>query len=86
MAGDERQGRQSRPNTGMRHMAQIGIAQALAIQASTWGRLIATCVAHMTEHLYMGVITVVLPVMAPALGLSMSQVGLSRIIKLQGSD
>lgn len=56
-------------------MAQIGIAQALAIQASTWGRLIATCVAHMTEHLYMGVNTVVLPVMAPALGLSMSQVG-----------
>jgi len=57
-------------------MAQTGISQTVAIQASTWGRLVATCVAHTTEHLYVGVNTVVLPVMATALGLSMSQVGL----------
>lgn len=67
-------------------MAQTSIAQTFAVQASTWGRLTTTSLAHMTEHLYVGVITVVLPVMAPALGLSMAQVGLSRIIKLQGSD
>lgn len=29
----------------------------------------------LTEHLYVGVITVVLPVMAPALGLNMAQAG-----------
>lgn len=38
--------------------------------ASTWGRLAATSVAHMTEHLYVGVITVALPVIASAMGLS----------------
>lgn len=58
-------------------MAQTSVAQTLAVQASTWGRLATTSVAHMTEHLYVGIITVVLPVMAPALGLSMAQVGLA---------
>jgi MFS family permease len=57
-------------------MAQTSIAQTFAVQASTWGRLTTTSLAHMTEHLYVGVITVVLPVMAPALGLTMAQVGL----------
>ena len=43
--------------------------------ASSWTRLGATAVAHMTEHLYVGVITVALPVIASAMGLSMAQIG-----------
>ncbi|MBI2359113.1 MAG: MFS transporter [Deltaproteobacteria bacterium] len=34
-----------------------------------------TCIAHMTEHLYVGIITVVLPVIATALGMNMAQAG-----------
>jgi MFS family permease len=50
--------------------------QTLAQQESTWNRLITTAFAHMTEHLYVGIITVVLPVMATSLGLNMAQAGL----------
>ncbi len=57
-------------------MGQISFSQTLTGQTSTWGCLVVTCVAHMTEHLYVGVNTVVLPVIATALGLNMSQVGL----------
>ena len=42
---------------------------------NSWTRLGATAVAHMTEHLYVGVITVALPVIASAMGLSMAQIG-----------
>jgi hypothetical protein len=58
----------------------------IKLLASTWGRLAATSVAHMTEHLYVGVTTVAVPVIASAMGLSVAQAGLSRNIKLQGSD
>ena len=40
--------------------------------ANSWTRLGATAVAHMTEHLYVGVITVALPVIGSAMGLSMA--------------
>jgi MFS family permease len=43
--------------------------------ANSWTRLGATAVAHMTEHLYVGVITVALPVIGSAMGLSMAQIG-----------
>lgn len=43
--------------------------------AATWFRLVSTSVAHMAEHLYIGVLTIVLPVMARGLGMSMAQVG-----------
>ena len=52
------------------------LQRVIVRQASIWGRLATTAVAHMTEHLYVGIITVVLPVMATALGLTMAQVGL----------
>jgi len=57
-------------------MQQTGVFQSITIQVTTWGRLVATAGAHMTEHLYVGVTTVILPVMATALGLNLSQVGL----------
>src|SRR5213594_647423 len=49
--------------------------QTLTITATSWSRLAATAVAHMTEHLYIGIITVALPVIASAMGLSMAQAG-----------
>lgn len=57
-------------------MEQTDTIGLLTRQASVWGRLATTAVAHMTEHLYVGIITVVLPVMATALGLNMAQAGL----------
>ena len=50
-------------------------AQTLTLQATSWNRLATTAVAHTTEHLYLGIITVVLPVMASAMGFSMAQAG-----------
>ena len=47
----------------------------LTIEAPSWNRLAVTAVAHMTEHLYIGVTTVVLPVIAAAMGLSMAETG-----------
>ena len=41
--------------------------------APSWTRLAATSVAHMTEHVYIGVVTVALPVIAASMGFSMKQ-------------
>lgn len=56
-------------------MEQIDTSQTAPLQAPAWGRLATTSVAHLTEHLYVGINTVVLPVMASALGMSMAQAG-----------
>lgn len=56
-------------------MEQTETSQTLRLQAPAWGRLATTSVAHLTEHLYVGINTVVLPVMATALGMSMAQAG-----------
>ena len=48
----------------------------IALRAPGWTRLAATSVAHMTEHVYIGVQTVALPVIAGAMGFSMAQAGL----------
>ena len=56
-------------------MVQMNNTQTLAAQVHPWGRLVTTSVAHMTEHLYIGIITVVLPIMAVALGMSNTQAG-----------
>lgn len=56
-------------------MKQLNASQPLTVQVTAWSRLATTCVAHMTEHLYVGIFTVVLPVMATALGMSMAQAG-----------
>lgn len=56
-------------------MPTATIGQTLRVQTNLWGRLVTTCVAHFTEHIYVGIIAVVLPVMAAALGLSTAQAG-----------
>lgn len=53
----------------------MGQTDTIGIPASIWGRLATTAVAHMTEHLYIGIVTVALPVIASAMGLSMAQAG-----------
>lgn len=57
-------------------MSQTGTSQTFTTQAPTWGRLATTSVAHMAEHLYVGIITVVLPIIAASLGFSNTQAGL----------
>jgi MFS family permease len=50
-------------------------SQIIASEGTSWNRLATTAVAHMTEHLYIGVTTVVLPVIAATMGLGMAQAG-----------
>ena len=57
-------------------MSKIEASDTVALPLSSWGRLAITAAAHMIEHFYVGIIAVVLPVMATAMGLSMAQVGL----------
>jgi MFS transporter, FSR family, fosmidomycin resistance protein len=57
-------------------MEQVEVQpQTLAIPALSWTRLITTAIAHTTEHLYIGIVTVALPVIASAMGFSMAQAG-----------
>jgi len=48
-------------------------ARGISLAAPGWTRLAATSVAHLTEHVYIGVQTVALPVIASAMGFSMKQ-------------
>jgi MFS transporter, FSR family, fosmidomycin resistance protein len=57
-------------------MAHTESSETLALPVAAWGRLAITAAAHTVEHLYVGIIAVVLPVMATSLGLTMSQAGL----------
>lgn len=50
-------------------------AGSLALPAASWTRLATTSVAHMTEHLYIGIVTVALPVIAASMGFNMAQAG-----------
>lgn len=52
------------------------ITQTIRTQTDLWGRLATTSVAHFTEHIYVGIIAVVLPVMSASLGLTTAQAGL----------
>lgn len=56
-------------------MPSVTISERIQVQSKRWGRLTTTCAAHFTEHIYVGIIAVALPVMAAALGLSNSQAG-----------
>ena len=56
-------------------MAKIDSTQTLAAPVSTWGRLAANSTAHMVEHLFNGVIAVILPLITTSLGLSLAQAG-----------
>ena len=54
-------------------MAKIDTTQTLAPPLAAWGRLAANSTAHMVEHLFNGVIAVILPLITTALGLSLAQ-------------
>ena len=56
-------------------MAKIENVQTVAMPFAAWGRLAANSTAHMTEHLFNGVIVVVLPIITTSLGLSLAQAG-----------
>ena len=56
-------------------MAKIDSTQTLAPSLAAWGRLAANSTAHMVEHLFNGVIAVILPLITTALGLSLAQAG-----------
>jgi FSR family fosmidomycin resistance protein-like MFS transporter len=49
--------------------------QTLAAPPFVWGRLAANSTAHMVEHLFTGVIAVILPLITTSLGLSLAQAG-----------
>lgn len=57
-------------------MARADNLRTPSLQLLSWSRLASTSSAHVTEHLYVGVVTVILPAMAAALGLTHAQVGL----------
>jgi FSR family fosmidomycin resistance protein-like MFS transporter len=56
-------------------LSKTEISQAVSGPIAGWGRLAATAAAHTTEHLFGGVIAVVLPLITSSLGLSMAQAG-----------
>lgn len=56
-------------------MSKVENAQTLINPFAGWGRLAANCSAHMTEHLFNGVVVVVLPIITSSLGLSLAQAG-----------
>jgi hypothetical protein len=56
-------------------MSKIESASALSSPFAGWGRLAGNSVAHMTEHLFNGVIAVILPLIISSLGLTLSQAG-----------
>jgi MFS family permease len=59
----------------LEEMSKIESADTLASPLTGWGRLAANSMAHMTEHLFNGVIAVILPLIISSLGLSLSQAG-----------
>ena len=56
-------------------LAKIDTTQTLVVPLSVWGRLAANSTAHMVEHLFNGVIAVILPLITTSLGLSLAQAG-----------
>ena len=56
-------------------MAKIETTQTIVVPLSAWGRLAANSTAHMIEHLFNGVIAVILPLITTSLGLSLAQAG-----------
>ena len=61
--------------SGRNPLAKIDTTQTLAPPLSAWGRLAANSTAHMVEHLFNGVIAVILPLITTSLGLSLAQAG-----------
>jgi MFS family permease len=57
------------------NLPQAQTSRTLTAPMTGWGRLAGNAVAHTTEHLFGGVIAVVLPLITASLGLSMAQAG-----------
>ncbi len=57
-------------------MSKTETVRALSTPVSYWGRLAANSSAHLTEHLFNGVIAVILPLITSSLGLSLAQAGM----------
>ena len=57
-------------------MSKAETAQVLSNPLSHWGRLAANSSAHLTEHLFNGVIAVILPLITASLGLTLAQAGM----------
>jgi MFS family permease len=58
-----------------RALAKTENTQTLAAPVFVWGRLAANSTAHMVEHLFNGVIAVILPIITVSLGLNLAQAG-----------
>jgi MFS family permease len=56
-------------------LAKIDSTQIIAAPLAGWTRLAANSTAHMVEHLFNGVIAVILPLITTSLGLSLAQAG-----------
>jgi MFS family permease len=56
-------------------LSKVENVQTISAPFATWGRLAANSAAHMTEHLFNGVIAVILPLITASLGLSLAQAG-----------
>jgi len=56
-------------------LSKVENIEAVSLPIAHWGRLAANCTAHMTEHLFNAVVSVVLPLITASLGLSLSQAG-----------
>ena len=56
-------------------MSKAENIEAVSLPVANWGRLAANCTAHMTEHLFNAVVSVILPLITASLGLSLSQAG-----------
>jgi MFS transporter, FSR family, fosmidomycin resistance protein len=56
-------------------LSKIENIQTFPAPFALWGRLAANSAAHMTEHLFNGVIAVILPLITASLGLSLAQAG-----------
>ena len=66
---------QAYPSSGREPLAKIDTTQTLVAPLSAWGRLAANSTAHMVEHLFNGVIAVILPLITTSFGLSLAQAG-----------
>ena len=57
-------------------MSKVESTQTLAPPLATWGRLAANAATHSTEHLFNGIIAVILPLITSSFGLSLAQAGI----------
>jgi FSR family fosmidomycin resistance protein-like MFS transporter len=56
-------------------LSKVDTTAPLTLAVTSWARLAANSTAHLTEHLFNGVIAVILPLITASLGLSLAQAG-----------